>query len=80
MSLETELTQDEVANCLSSFPKNRNMIRYHRNSNKPMNPKKREEIKLEGSWTKTMSGDNFILSNDGEGKLQSFYKLIIELF
>jgi len=33
-----------------------------------MNPKKREDIKLEGSWTKTMAGENFILSNDGEGK------------
>ena len=66
---------------MSSFPQNRNIIRYHKNSNKPMNPKEREEINLEGNWTKTMAGDNFILVNHKKGKDNQLYikKLILIL-
>jgi hypothetical protein len=62
------LLTDEVAQQLPSFNECRSTAYRHRRQRIPPLPQTRENIILEGEWTETIGGDNFIIANDGEAE------------
>ena len=58
-------TQVEVAARLPTFPSQSSMYRSRR-SRQPTLPMSQEDVRIEGRWEKTLSGEQFFLRKEGE--------------
>ena len=66
ISLNTHPERNSIAPKLPSFMSLKSSLYHNRHSRLPPLPKMRDEIRVEGDWTKTLTGKNFLLRDDGD--------------
>lgn len=69
----TECTAEDIGSALPTFENVRTALQRHRASVRPSLPRSLAEVVLEGPWTMTKSGENFLVINDGaENRMLGF--------
>ena len=63
--MQDKFDNDEIGAAVPSFDAVRSVLQRERTKEDPEAPKSRFEIELEGPWTKTLRGDDFLVINDG---------------
>lgn len=63
---EVDLNNEEIMDEMPSFSKYKSSMYRARSSRLPPLPHTRAEVELNGEWTQTKDGRNFIISNDGD--------------
>ena len=66
ISLNTHPERNSIAPKLPSFMSLKSSLYRNRHSRLPPLLKTRDEIRVEGDWTKTLTGENFLLCDDGD--------------
>ena len=66
ISLNTHPERNSIAPKLPSFTSLKSSLYRNQRSRLPSLPKTRTEIRVEGDWTKTLTGENFFLHDDGD--------------